>query len=284
MTPPLTVGVDGSDASLVAAAWAGREGTATGRPVRLVHVRPDRLWMLAGDDGAERAELEVLQAMAGVAADLRRAHPGLQVDVEPVTGPVDQMLLRAADDDGTLVLGTRGSGGFESLTLGSVARSVAARSERPVVLVPQRAAAAGPGYRVVVGVEPGGDSRPVLDFAMRSAQEHAVVLRAVHAWQPPLLWGAGPVQPGEVERREVQRCHATALHDAVTSAHHRFPAVDVTTAELSGDPAAVLVEETEKASLLVVGRRRHRPVSALGPVVHAVLHHARCPVAVVPHW
>jgi nucleotide-binding universal stress UspA family protein len=284
MTPPLTVGVDGSDASLAAAAWAGREGAATGRPVRLVHVRPDRLWMLAGDDGAERAELEVLQAMAGVAADLRRAHPGLQVDVEPVTGPVDLMLLRAADDDGTLVLGTRGSGGFESLTLGSVAQSVAARSERPVVLVPLHAAAAGPGYRVVVGVEPGGHSRPVLDFAMRSAQEHGVVLRAVHAWQPPLLWGAGPVQPGEVERREVERCHATALHDAVAAAHHRFPAVDVTTAEMSGDPAAVLVEETEKASLLVVGRRRHRPVSALGPVVHAAVHHTRCPVAVVPHW
>jgi nucleotide-binding universal stress UspA family protein len=194
------------------------------------------------------------------------------------------MLLRSADDDGTLVLGTRGSGGFEALTLGSVAQSVAARSERPVVLVPLRAAAAEPGYRIVAGIDPTGDCRPVLDFAMRSAQEHGVVLRAVHAWQPPLLWGAGPVQPGEAERREVERYHAVALHDAVTAAHHRFPAVDVTTAELSGDPAGVLVEEAEKASLLVVGRRRHRPVSALGPVVHAALHHAPCPVAVVPHW
>ncbi|WP_052434204.1 universal stress protein [Streptacidiphilus melanogenes] len=284
MTPPLIVGVDGSDASLAAAQWAGREAAATGRHLRLVHVRPDGLWILAGDERAEEAELQTLQAMNGLAAELRLAHPGLRVDVEPVTGPVDLMLLRSADDGGTLVLGTRGSGGFQGLLLGSVAQAVAARSQSPVVLVPRRAAAVGPGYRIVVGVDPGGDCRPVLDFALRRAEEHGVVVRAVHVWQPPLLWGAGPVQPGEAERRELERHHADALHDAVTAAQHRCPAAEATAAELTGDPAAVLVEEAEKASLLVVGRRRHRPVSALGPVLHAVLHHASCPVTVVPHW
>ncbi|WP_042364527.1 universal stress protein [Streptacidiphilus neutrinimicus] len=283
MTPPLIVGVDGSDASLTAARWAGREAAATGRHLRLVHVRPDSLWILAGDERAEQAELQVLEAMTGLAAELRRVHPGLRVDIEPVTGPVDLMLLRSADDGGTLVLGTRGSGGFQGLLLGSVAQSVGARSEGPVLLVPQRAAAE-PGYRIVVGVDPSGDCRPVLDFALHHAEEHGVVVRAVHVWQPPLLWGAGPVQPGEAERREVQRQHAVALHDAVTTARHRRPAAEATTAELTGDPAAVLVEEAEKASLLVIGRRRHRPVSALGPVAHAVVHHAPCPVAVVPHW
>jgi nucleotide-binding universal stress UspA family protein len=284
MTTPLIVGIDGSDASLAAADWAGREAAASGRPVRLVHVRPTGLWIRPGDERAEEAELEALHAMTRLAADLRRTHAGLHVDIEQTAGPVDLTLLRIADESGTLVLGTRGSGGFGALMLGSVAQSVAARTERPVVLVPQRAAAAGPGYRVVVGVDPGCDCRPVLEFALRSAQEHGVVLRAVHAWQPPVLWGAGPVQPGESERTEVGRHQARALHEAVTTAHHGFPAVDVTTAELSGDPATVLVEEAEKASLLVVGRRRHRPVSALGPVAHAALHHARCPVAVVPHW
>lgn len=35
----------------------------------------------------------------------------------------------------------------------------------------------------------------------------------------------------------------------------------------------------------VVGRRTERlaPEGRLGPVTHAVLHHTRCPVAVVPH-
>jgi nucleotide-binding universal stress UspA family protein len=49
-------------------------------------------------------------------------------------------------------------------------------------------------------------------------------------------------------------------------------------------PAGVLVEESGQADLLVVGA--HRPgsprVPRLGRVTHAVLHHAHCPVAVVP--
>jgi nucleotide-binding universal stress UspA family protein len=283
MTPPLIVGIDGSDASLGAAEWAGREAAVTGRDVRLLYVRPTDFWTLPDDERVEESEQYALHAMTRLAADLRQTHPGLRVDVEEVSGPVDLTLLRTADEAGTLVLGTRGSGGFAALMVGSVAQSVAARAESPVVLVPPRATA-GPGYRVVVGVDPSGDCRPVVEYALHYAQEHGVVLRAVHAWQPPVPWGAGPVQPGEVERRDLQHQHALALRDALAAAHTRFPTVEATSAEMSGPPARVLVEETEKASLLVVGRRRHRPVSALGPVVHAVLHHASCPVAVVPHW
>ncbi|MEY9877562.1 nucleotide-binding universal stress UspA family protein [Streptacidiphilus sp. MAP12-33] len=282
MTLPLIVGVDGSDTSAAAAGWAGREAVATGRDLRLLYVRPTDFWTRPEDERVVE-EQSALHAMTELAADLRQAHPGLHVDVEERTGPVDLTLLRTADESGTLVLGTRGSGGFAALMLGSVAQSVAARAESPLVLVPPHATA-GPGYRVVVGVDPSGDCAPVLEYALRYAQDHGVVLRAVHAWQPPVPWGAGPVQPGEVERRGVQHQHAVALREALATAHNRFPAVDATSAEVSGPPAGVLVEETEKASLLVVGRRRHRPVSALGPVAHAVLQHASCPVAVVPHW
>ncbi|MBF9067031.1 universal stress protein [Streptacidiphilus fuscans] len=284
MTSSLIVGVDSSDASLGAADWAGSEAAATGRSVRLVHVRPGGFWRWPGDERVDEAEQDALQAMKWFADDLRRAHRGLRVDVETVTGPVDRVLLASADQDGTLVLGTRGSGGFAALLLGSVAQSVAAQAETPVILVPQQAAAAQPGYRVVAGVDPAGDCRPVLDFALRNAQDHGVVMRAVHVWQPPVPWGAGPVQPGEAERHEVEHHQVHALREAVAAAHARFPVVESTSAELSGDPARVLVEEAEKASLLVVGRRRHRPVSALGPVAHAAVHYSRCPVAVVPHW
>jgi nucleotide-binding universal stress UspA family protein len=52
-----------------------------------------------------------------------------------------------------------------------------------------------------------------------------------------------------------------------------------------GQPARLLVEAASQASLLVVGRRnrRSRIGTHLGPVTHAVMHHARTPVAVVPH-
>jgi hypothetical protein len=38
----------------------------------------------------------------------------------------------------------------------------------------------------------------------------------------------------------------------------------------------LLVEASVKARLLVIGRRPITPVGRLGPVAHAVLHHARC--------
>ncbi|WP_372404522.1 universal stress protein [Streptomyces luteireticuli] len=43
-------------------------------------------------------------------------------------------------------------------------------------------------------------------------------------------------------------------------------------------------EAAADARLLVVGRREDRPLpgTRIGPVTHGVLHHARCPVAVVP--
>jgi nucleotide-binding universal stress UspA family protein len=284
MTLPLIVGVDGSDASFSAADWAAREAEATGRAVRLVYVRPTGSSLRFADVQVGDEERHVLQAMTQLAVDLRRDHPGIRVDTESLIGPVDLQLLRSAEEGGTLVLGTRGSGGFVALLLGSVAQSVAARAESPVVLVPRRDAAVEPADRIVVGVDPTGDCRPVLEFALRSAQDQGVALRAVHVWQPPALWAAGPEQRRAYRHRELELHHARVLREAVADVRTDFPAVEVTSVELSGSPAKALVEEADKAWMLVVGRRRHRSVSALGPVVHAAVHHARCPVAVVPHW
>ncbi len=52
-----------------------------------------------------------------------------------------------------------------------------------------------------------------------------------------------------------------------------------------GSAGQVLVEESAEAQLMVVGRRaRQAPIGTrIGSAAHAVLHHARCPVAVVPH-
>jgi nucleotide-binding universal stress UspA family protein len=51
------------------------------------------------------------------------------------------------------------------------------------------------------------------------------------------------------------------------------------------DVANLLIGASRTASLVVVGRRvRHHPSGAhIGPVTHAVLHHATAPVAVVAH-
>ncbi|MFF1747124.1 universal stress protein [Streptomyces mirabilis] len=52
-----------------------------------------------------------------------------------------------------------------------------------------------------------------------------------------------------------------------------------------GARAGELIHASAGAALLVVGRRvrQTRLGTHLGSVAHAVLHHAPCPVAVVPH-
>lgn len=65
----------------------------------------------------------------------------------------------------------------------------------------------------------------------------------------------------------------------------KFPHVEVDDCIVLESPAKAVVSAAHGAGLLVVGRRKHRPAPAphLGSVAQAAIHHARCPVAVVPH-
>lgn len=64
-----------------------------------------------------------------------------------------------------------------------------------------------------------------------------------------------------------------------------YPAVEVDERIVAGPVAQRLVEEGHGAGVIAVGRRVTHPPTAvhLGPVTHAVLHHADCPVSVVSH-
>ncbi len=60
--------------------------------------------------------------------------------------------------------------------------------------------------------------------------------------------------------------------------------MDVETALIEGEPAEVLLRQTDEARLLVVGSRGYGPLRRvlLGSVSSAVVAHAACPVIVVP--
>ncbi|MES5824777.1 universal stress protein [Streptomyces sp. RG80] len=56
-------------------------------------------------------------------------------------------------------------------------------------------------------------------------------------------------------------------------------------ADEEGRPAQQLLDASKDAGLLAVGCkiRPARIGTHTGPVAHAVMHHVRCPVAIVPH-
>ncbi|MFE2179211.1 universal stress protein [Streptomyces sp. NPDC059455] len=65
----------------------------------------------------------------------------------------------------------------------------------------------------------------------------------------------------------------------------KFPRVSVIDEFRLESPAQAVVQAAADSDLLMVGRRKHPPTLGprLGPVVQAAVHHAACPVAVVPH-
>ena len=65
----------------------------------------------------------------------------------------------------------------------------------------------------------------------------------------------------------------------------RFPDLHVADQVFTGSPSRLLVDSTRLADLLVIGgrvRAEDRPGMSAGALAHTVLHHAHCPVAIVP--
>ncbi|WP_457032709.1 universal stress protein [Kitasatospora sp. P5_F3] len=289
MNRTLLVGVDGSPESLAAARWAADEAVRRGADLRIGHVQTwlDDVHSAPGQPADVQAL--TLRLLDDAAAEVRREHPGLPVATELLVGgdPVD-LLAKAAVQAELVVVGSRGLGGFAGLVVGSVGLGVAAHCEQPTVLV--RASAAettgtGRPAEVVVGVDSRTPSLATLEFAFRQAELLGTSLRAVHGWEPPAAWGyAGWVAPQE-SWDSLGLIETELLDQAVDTLREQYPAVPVVLDARVGTPSGAVVEASGGAALVVVGRR-HRPHPFgmhLGPVAHAVIHHAHAPVVVVPH-
>jgi len=141
--PGIIVGVDGSDHSYHALEWAIEEAAMRQVPLTVLTVyQPEAgywgspLLSAAEPDPAEQAR-EMAQEETDTA--LAKAGPAAQppsVTVRAVPGLPGDALLRAAADADVLVVGSRGTGGFKRLLLGSVSVQVTHHAHCPVVVIP----------------------------------------------------------------------------------------------------------------------------------------------------
>ncbi|MFD0532984.1 universal stress protein [Actinomadura luteofluorescens] len=121
---------------------------------------------------------------------------------------------------------------------------------------------------------------PVLDYAFEAAALHGARLRIVHAWQTfaTLIEAGYAVDADQIEddlRKEV-----VAAYQPVRRTH---PGVEVADDIVLEHPVTALANASQSARLLVVGAHDRRwSAPQLGSTCHGVIHHARCPVAVVP--
>lgn len=273
MVRPVSVGFDGSAESLAAAAWAGRDAVLRGVPLRVVYVLQVQTGTARPAPGTS-AEREWAESRLEVAQEqLAEAHPDLRVGVDRVTEPPVRALVDAARDAEVLVLGSRELGTVQGFLLGPVSLAVATHAPRPVVVVHEPPAGqTNGGGAVVLGLGPARPHDPLLAFAFEAAAARGAVLRIVQ------------VTDGEPAAGEPESRGCSALAEVLSPWRERMPAVEVDEWLTTGSAAQHLLEAAGQAALLVVGRREHRhPLGVgLGPVAHAALHHAPCPVAVVP--
>ncbi|MFF5302732.1 universal stress protein [Streptomyces sp. NPDC013161] len=288
MTRPITAGVDGSAESLAALAWAGREAVRRGLALRVVHVwrYEEHQAVDAGDRDTQ--DRWVRDAAAEATRTVAERHPGLDITTDVLEGDPVDILTAAAADAELLVLGSRGHGPVVGFLLGSVGQQVIADSVRPVVLVRAGDEAAGEaaGREIVVGQHGNPeDSAAALGFAFETAAARGATVRAVRAWTLPPVFAYSPASmkllddAGGLEPYEKK-----GLAEALEPWRTRYPDVPVVEHVEIGSAGQVLLSVAGRAQLMVVGRRAHRTAvgARIGSVAHGVLHHAECPVAVVP--
>lgn len=289
MAESVVVGFDDSEHSFRAVDWAVREAEARGAALRIVHVYqwiPPTSFGLPPGLAVEQQMRDASEALVNAAAaKVAGEHPGLTVTAASVSGDAATELARAGRDAAMVVVGGRGRGGFVGQLLGSVALRVLSQAERPVMVV--RGEAPAHTGRVMVGVDlddPVG-SADVLDFAFAEAALRKAAVYVVHVWHDPAsLYFTSGEYVGEVFAAigASRRAALTALLEPWRQKH---PDIAVSSEVFPGSPAQRLVDSTRLVDLLVLGGRTRsgdRSGLRIGALARTVLHHAHCPVVVVP--
>lgn len=303
MPEHVTVGLDGTRESLAAADWAADEAYSRGVPLELLQVR-EAGGLPRVPVADEELALDWAQKITGEVVDgLAQRFPEVRTAVRTVPGRPSHVLADTSASTDVLVLGSRGLTSIFGFIVGSTALPTVAHARCPVVLVrapgqddsTEIAADAGAGASEAMpeegGLALGLDLRhsidELADFAFRTARRRSLPLHILHAWELPPAYGSmEPYPAGRGVIDELAREKTSELDDALRPWTERFPDVAVTTGAVLMRPSSLLVDAASHASMLIVGRRV-RPHSRLGmrlgPVTQAVMHHARCPVAVVAH-
>lgn len=139
---------------------------------------------------------------------------------------------------------------------------------------------------IVVGIDGSHNASHALEWAMteagmRKAELTVITVNSVIAG----YWSRRPIpMPGDDQKvAEARELAETAVAKIAVDLGDRQPA-SVRVVAKNGFPAQALIDASEDCDLLVVGSRGGGGFGALavGSITDQVVHHAKCPVVVVP--
>jgi len=275
----LLVGYDGSDGGKDALELTRVMAEATGASVLVVAVLPYGplpipYEMLEEEEGERAAPLfeEARRLLGEIEVETRAFGGGTPA------GVINDLAER--EQPGTIVVGSPHRGPIGRALIGSVADGLLHGAPCEVTVAPRGYASEehGPFRTIAVAY----DDTPEAKAALGRAEEIARACRAtivVYTVAAPaaVVPGAAGYTPA------IQPQAGAIVTRTVRSVDERLAA---TGRALSGVPAGAIVEACEEAGadLLVAGSRGYGPVRRvlLGSVSTQLVHHAHCPVLVVP--
>lgn len=285
----VVVGVDGSADSDRAVRWSWKMASARGAALHLLHVvtlaegkAPHFAEPRAVCEHVERTLQVARQQLAAAPVAGSRVMVTSAVDESLLDSPrlmtlsAAPALIAASATASLVVVGARGHTLLGGLMLGSVSQDVAAHARCSVAVVRERDDT--DSHRIVVGVDGSTGARAALAYAFDAANSEKALLVAVHGWHERLAVGSS----GDWAAAEHAQAGARLLGLTLAPWARRYPEVRLRSEVRAVHPAQALTEESETASMVVVGSRGRGALSALlvGSTAQQVLHYARCPVVV----
>lgn len=140
---------------------------------------------------------------------------------------------------------------------------------------------------IIVGIDGSDNAQKALEWAMREAAARRAPLTALTVHPEAIgAWGLRPISyPADQQEQDRAR---RAAEEAVRKTSSQLDAgsrpESVTVRAVSGIVADELIKASVDADLVVVGSRGHGGFARLmmGSVSTQVVHHAACPVVIVP--
>lgn len=179
--------------------------------------------MSGHDAEADARRIKRDQALAAAAERVAKSAPGLLIDADAVDGPPGEAVTNSGNGALMLVVGSRGTGEFAAMILGSVSRHAATHASCPVVVV--RAAAEPEPPLVGIGIDE-EENPAALAFAFQEAALRQASLIAIHSWHIPDadLSRAGPIFSEEPIRHAAETEAASRLGELLDNGGPGTPA------------------------------------------------------------
>jgi len=214
---------------------------------------------------------------------LRAEHDLSDTEIEVVGDTSAARALQevaTARDADLIVIGSAHHGAIGRVMLGDVARSTLSDAPCAVAVAP-RDYRGGPLTDIAVAFDDSPEAHEALRYAAALAQAHGARVHAVHAVEAALTTTsllAHGFDPTEVARDVREKAQA-AIDEALSGL-----AADADGEAVTGVAHEVLEELSRHSDLIVIGSRRFGPVRRVvcGSTSDHLVHHASCPVLVVP--